>query len=544
MLEQQSPTGAGLDPTSIQVVGNLLHTIANEVEVDLVRAAYSPVIKESFDCSAAILGPDGACWAQADAIPLQMGVLGAVLRRLLPFGDSGTRAGDVVITNDPDYGVPHLNDFVAIAPVMVDGEAIAYVATLMHHTDVGGMAPGSMPADATELYQEGIRIPPRLVARDGDADSGFIQLMLANTRMPTNFRGDLEAQLSACARGVTRLAESVQRIGFAKFSECVEAFLDYTEKLVHHRLRDLRDGDYAAERFVDGPPLANGDPVKIRAKVRVDGGRITIDYGESSDQVPRPINAVLSNGEAAAVVAVRSFLDMDLNVNDGLDRLVTVNCRSGAVLNPILPAPVGGRAQVSVLAFECVADCLGDASPTGAVASSSGGTTMPYTWMPTAGPMAGQVLVDNSLSGGMGATSSARGTAATDNSVTNAMNYPAELMEQEFPLRVERSAVRRDSGGRGRFAGGDGMIREIRFLEPGYLSLRGHRHQFPPPGRQGGAAGAPTRFELVRGGETIELDPQASRVATEPGDLFISRTPGGGGFGDPESAADTKSKED
>jgi N-methylhydantoinase B len=528
---------ARVDPVTTQVVGNLLKTIADEIEVAMIRASYSPVIKESFDCSAGILSVDGEYWGQADAIPLQVAVLTAVQRRALEVMPLDTLApGDILITNDPQVGAPHLNDFVALAPVFCDGIPTAFVATLLHHTDVGGMAPGSMPADATELFQEGIRIPLRKLIDDGRYDDGLIELLLANTRTPQNLRGDLQAQVSAMQLGVRRVQEATERFGRERLVSAISAYLDYTEQLVRHGIRTtLTPGTYRATRHIEDPNPAADDtapPIaSIVAEVVVGDGTVIVDFSRSSAQVPLPINVVESNSAAVSVIALRCMLPADIPSNGGVQRALEVRTRSGSIMNPTLPAPVGARALAAAIAFDAVMECLAQAAPAQAVATSSGGTTMPYTWMPIS--RNGGILVDNSLTGGYGARAAGDGLSAVDNTVTNAMNYPAEVMEQEHPVLVERHELRSGSAGAGRFRGGVGLRRAVQLLEDGVISVRGFRHRIGPAGLFGGESGATTAFWIERDGIRLPLPTQASGIPTRAGDVFIAETPGGGGLGDP-----------
>ena len=536
-------TSTTADPVTTQVVGNLLKTIADEVEIAMIRTAYSPVIKESFDCSAGILNVAGEYWGQADAIPLQVAVLTAVqVNAMKTMSLDDLHEGDILITNDPVLGVPHLSDFVALAPVFLDGQLTAFVASLMHHTDVGGMAPGSMPADATELFQEGFRIPIRKLVAGGRYDDGLVEIMRANTRLPQNLNGDLQAQVSAMQLGVRRLGEAAERFGRALLVASISAYLDYTEELVRHGIREtLRSGVYTATREIESPTLrgdgdgdGDGDapPVaRIVADVTIGDGSLAVDFSRSSEQVALPINVVESNSSAVSIIALRCMLPPDIPSNGGIGRALTVTTRSGSIMNPQLPAPVGARALAAAIGFDAVMECLGQAAPERAVATASGGTTMPYTWMPLSGR--GGILVDNSLTGGYGARANADGLSAVDNTVTNAMNYPAEIMEQEHPVVVERHELRHGSGGAGSYQGGSGLRRVVRFLEDGMLSVRGYRHRLGPAGLFGGEPGQVTAFSLEHAGQRHPIPPQASRMPTQAGDVFIAETPGGGGLGAP-----------
>lgn len=528
-----------IDPITVQVIGSYLRTAADEIEIALIRAAYSPIIKESFDCSAGIISPAGEYWAQAAAIPLQLAVLASVQKSVLARFQRPLYPGDILITNDPMLGAAHLNDFVSLAPIFAEDEIIAFVATLIHHTDVGGMSPGSMTADATEIFQEGIRLPVQKLVSDETYNDVVMEIMLANSRTPTNLLGDLRAQVAASRLGVRRVEEAVRRWGKSLLLDHVDAYLEYTERLARQSMRRLQWGSFSASRRIDNADPSDTNPgSQVIADVSVSEAGIAVDFSKSSDQVQRPINVVLSNSLAASMVAFRCILGPGIPINGGIQRLISVTSRPGSLMNPVLPAPVGARALVAVLAYECVLECLSQAAPELAIASSSGGTTMPYIWAPTTPPGDEQaIMIDNSLTGGTGAHAEADGLDAVDNSVTNAMNYPVELMEQEYPVLVERHELRTGSGGPGRRRGGLGLRRVVRFLSDGSLVLRGHRYQHPPPGIFGGLPGAGTAFWIRRGNDLLSLPPQASGIQTRSGDALVAETPGGGGFGLPHERA-------
>lgn len=521
------------DLFSAQILGNTLRTIANEIEVTLIRAAYSSVIKESFDCSAAVLGADFAFWGQADAIPLQLGVLSDAARAMVSAYASPLGPDDVLLSNDPAVGAPHLNDFLCVAPVFDDGVLIAYVTTVAHFTDVGGKVPGSMPADSTDLFQEGFRLPPTLIVKDGVLVGGLLAILLANTRTPVNFEADLRAEFAACGLGVRRLGETVARYGAERMLVVMDAYLEHSRQLALRRLDALAAGTYEATRAIDNQrPDDATPPAVVTARVTVSDSAVEVDFSQSSPQVRRPINVVPSNGYSAALCAFRAIVGSDVPFNGGVQTLLRVSSAAGTIMNPVNPAPVAARALVAALAFECVLDALSQAAGDAGAASSSGGTTMPYVWAPDPEPgRPATIMVDNSLTGGAGARRGHAGADVIENGVTNAVNIPVEMLEAEFPLRVERYEVRAESGGHGEWPGGHGARRSVRFLLGGTLSIRGHRMQNPPIGRAGGADGAPSRFRIVRGGQEIELPGLISGFRVEAGDLFIAETPGGGGYG-------------
>jgi len=527
------------DPITSQVLGSYMRAVADEVEIALIRSAYSPVIKESFDCSAGIVDPKGEYWAQADAIPLQLSVLASVVKSVLDQRRGAFAPGDLYFTNDPLSGVAHLNDFVSIAPVIVEGELLCFVCTLVHHTDVGGAQPGSAPPDATDILQEGFRFPVQRLITSQGWESPLLDLLRANSRTPTTMLGDLRAQVASSRLGVKRLEEVAARLGIDALRRHMKSYQDYSERMASSLLLACTPGAYSATRFLDNAdPADTREGLRVVADVTLGAGRVEVDYSRSSDQVQRPLNAVMSNGLAAAIVAVRCMFTSELPLEAGWQRLVSVRCRAGAIMNPELPAPVGARAVTVAAAFDCVLDCLGQSTPGLAVASASGGTTMPILWAPL--PEAGaerRILLDMSLTGGSGASGDRDGVDAIDNTVTNAANFPVEILEQEFPVIVERHEIRIGTGGSGIHRGGSGLRRVMRFLAPGVLALRGHHYQYAPKGIFGGESGQPSAFSLRRGTHTERLPPQASGIVTQPNDVLIAETPGGGGYGQPDPAS-------
>ncbi|MEV4840321.1 hydantoinase B/oxoprolinase family protein [Nonomuraea sp. NPDC049486] len=528
-------TGSAKSAVTLQVFGNALHGLANELQVSMIRAAYSPIIKEMFDCSAGLISPDGEYLALADGIPLQLGVLSTVARELAPFaGDLGP--GDVLVTNDPATGSPHLNDYLTVAPVLVDGYLAGYVSTLMHHADVGGKTPGSMPADATEMFAEGMRCPPVRLVRAGQVNEELMSVLLANSRLPGSMRGDLDAQIAGTLVGVERMTQLVRRYGTAVFDRLRREYLDYSEALVRAELKEFRPGTYAAARTLElhHDPGSAPELVRVHAEVDVAGdGTLAIDLSGSDPQIALPFNVVLSNSRSAALVALRCFLSDELPMNAGIERCVRVTCLPGRVTNPELPAPVGARAALAALVNEAMLDAMGQAHSSIRAAGSSGGTTMPYVWAHANG-----ILIDNSTTGGMGATSRRDGASVVDNCVTNAMSYPNEVLEQDHPVLIEEVRLRRGSGGAGHHDGGDGLVRRVRFLADGVLSLRGYRTLSGPPGADGGADGTVSRWTLIRDGHERPLAPQQTGITTLPGDVLLIETPGGGGFGPAERTSD------
>jgi len=511
---------ADLDPAALAILVGRLTAIADEMGTVLRRAAYSPNIKERADCSAAVFTADGALLAQAEHIPVHLGSMPASVAAALAVVARGLsiRPGDQIVLNDPFAGGTHLNDVTLVAPCFVDGRIVGWAANRAHHADVGGMVPGSIPPDAVEIHQEGLRIPPVRLTDE------VVELFVTNSRTPDERRGDLDAQRGANAVGVERLAV----LAGEPFTEV----LDYGERRMRAALAALPDGTWTFEDVIDscGPAPDQQVPARLVVAVRVDGDTITFDFTGTDPQRRGNVNAVEAVTVSAVAYAVRCATDPDIPANGGALRPVHVIAPAGTIVAARPPVAVGaGNVEVS----QRVADiCLG------ALAQVA----------PDRIPAAGQGTMNNvlcggdgwvwyeTIGGGQGGRPTRAGQSGIHTGMTNTMDTPVEAFERAYPMRVRRFSLRRDSGGAGLYPGGDGIARELEALEPCTVSLITERRVSRPWGLAGGRPGMAGENWLLRGGDDARAERLLDKctVRLQPGDIVRILTPGGGGWGSPE----------
>jgi N-methylhydantoinase B len=495
-------------PVELELARNRLEGIAEEVGGTLVSTAYSPNIKERRDCSAALFDGDGNCFAQAAHIPVHLGAMPAsvaVATRLEP------KQGDIVALNDPFAGGTHLPDLTLVSPVFSDGDRIGYVATRAHHADVGGTAPGSMPADPTSIHDEGLRLPPVRLVKDGETNEGVLETFLANVRGPDERRADLRAQISANERGVERLTEYVEEKGTDAFI----GLIDYAERRTRSEIDALPDGVYEATERMD-PGLC------VSATVEIDGEEMEVDFSGTSEQDDGNLNAPRAVSESAVAFVVRCVTSDDVPANAGSLAPVDVVVPEESLLNPQPPAAVaGGNVETSQRVVDAVVEAL------------RGATEVPAQGQGTMN----SVTVGNdgfsyyeTVGGGAGATQERDGTDGVHVGMTNTLNTPVEALEREYPVRVEEYGLRDGSGGNGAHQGGEGIVRAFRVLEDASVSFLTDRRENPPRGAEGGEDGA-TGVNLIDG-ETVG---SRAVVEVESGTLVEVRTPGGGGYGEEQT---------
>ena len=503
-----------LDPVALSVLASALAGIAEEMGAVLIRAGYSSNIKERRDCSTALFDADGRMVAQAEHIPVH---LGAMPEAVAAVRERGAEPGDVFAINDPYSGGTHLPDITLISPLGPHGEVIGYAVTRAHHSDVGGMSPGSMPSGSREVFQEGLVIPPVRLVAGGEVVNDTLDLILANVRTPDVRRGDLRAQLAANRLGERRVGELAERRGLdtvlAAFGEVVE----YAERRTREAIAALPDGSHAAESELEGDGVTDDD-VPIRAEVAIDGDEIAIDFEGTAGAVAGNVNCPLAVTRSACYFVLRVLLPGDVPHNAGTYAPVRIEAPEGSLVNARRPsAVVAGNVETS----QRIADTVMLALQAAADVPAQGQGTMNNVVIGGAG-----WTYYETIAGGQGASDAGPGPSGVHVGMTNTLNTPIEALELEYPMRVERYQLRYGSGGEGRHRGGDGVVRAIRVLEPASLSLLTDRRRHAPQGAGGGGDGEPGRNLL---GEE-ELPPKAGREL-EAGDEVTVCTPGGGGFG-------------
>ncbi|MGH2571881.1 MAG: hydantoinase B/oxoprolinase family protein [Actinomycetota bacterium] len=521
-----------MDPVTLEITRNALAGVAEESGVALRRTAYSPNIKERVDCSAALFDPGGELVAQAEHIPVHLGSMPAsVAAALERFPELGP--GDQVLLSDPFAGGTHLPDWTLVAPVHRRGRLIGYAANRAHHADVGGSAPGSMPAGATEVYQEGLRIPPVMLWRGGEENEDLVALLLANSRTPAERLGDLRAQAGANHLAGERLIELADRLSEDLLLLAMDATKDHAERAVRAAIARIPPGRYRFEDAMEGDGIIDRD-IPIRAEVLVEADRMSIDFSGTALQQSGSINAPFAVTLSCCYFVLRAVTDPDIPANAGAHRPLEVRAPLGTLVNPELPAAVSaGNVETSQRIVDVLLGALAVALP-GLVPAASQGT-MNNTLIGGLDPRTGRPFTYyETVAGGQGARPGRDGMSGVHTHMTNTLNTPAEALEMAYPLRVLEYRLRDGSGGIGRWRGGDGVRRSIQVLaERAILSLLTERRRRGPWGLRGGAPGAAGRNVLVRDGQDQPL-PAKATLDVRYGDVVVVETPGGGGHGAPK----------
>ena len=525
-----------VDAVSLEVFRNLLASVAEEMGVALGRTAYSANMKERRDYSCAVFDAQGAMVAQAAHIPVHLGAMTASVESALRYVP--TKPGDIVILNDPYLGGTHLPDITLVAPVYLEEQTApvlaGYVANRGHHADIGGMSPGSLPI-STELYQEGIIIPPLKLVEGGRLNESLLALICRNSRTPEERRGDFAAQIAAIRTGERRLLALAERYSLATVHEHMAALLDYSETLTRAAVAQMPAGRYAFTDVMDDDGLTDV-PQAIACTAVIEASQITFDFSGTAAQSPGCINAPLAVTESAALYVVRCLTGHHIPANDGCRRVVTVVAPRDSLVNASPAGAVsGGNVETSQRIVDVLLGCLAQALPHLVPAASQG--TMNNVLVGGHNPATGRAFVYyETVGGGMGGGPDQPGASGVQSHMTNTLNTPIEALEFEFPMRVSRYGLRRGSGGRGQHQGGDGIVREMEFLVPAHLTILSERRRSRPYGLQGGEPGQAGENALRRRGAEDET-PLPAKVSLDaaPGDLLSLRTPGGGGLGAPSA---------
>ncbi|MCU1306036.1 MAG: 5-oxoprolinase (ATP-hydrolyzing) [Acidobacteriaceae bacterium] len=529
------------DPIELEIFKNIFHSIAEEMGAALRRTAFSPNIKERRDYSCAVFDSAGEVVAMGDHMPVHLGSMPMSVRAAID--DLQLGPGDVAILNDPFRGGTHLPDITLVAPVFVANKKTRncapdfYVASRAHHADVGGTYPGSMGL-CTEIYQEGVRIPPIKLVVNGEIEREVLALLLNNVRTPQEREGDLGAQIAACHTGATRLQQVAARYGAARMAAAMRELHSYSERMMRSFLAQIPSGTYIAEDFLDDDGVSD-EPVRIAVKITVHAGKknseqVTVDFTGSSPQVRGSINAVEAITYSACFYVFRCLLAEDVPATAGLMRPLRMVSPVGSVVNAQPPAAVaGGNVETSQRIVDVLLRALAQAIPDRIPAASSG--TMNNL---TIGGMDDRNPSDvhpfayyETVAGGMGARPGKDGVPAVHTHMTNSLNTPAEALEHAYPIRVTEYSVRKNSGGAGKHRGGDGTVREVELLSDAQVTLLADRRKRGPYGLNGGDDGATGKTEVLHADGTRRALPGKCSVQLKKGDKVRISTSGGGGWG-------------
>jgi len=517
---------AKFDPTTLEIYRALFTSVAEEMGVALRRTAFSPNIKERRDYSCAVFDAGGRVIAQGDHMPVHLGSMPMAVAAALAEIDIAP--GDVVALNDPFAGGTHLPDVTLVMPVVSGSRTLFYVANRAHHADIGGATPGSMGL-ATDIYGEGIRIPPIRLVRKGIPDADTMRLLLANVRGNVERRGDFDAQIGSLKTGAARLLEIIERRGEREATEYASQLISYSARLMRYTIASIPDGTYEAEDALDDDGVEDR-PVSIRVRIAIKGERALVDFAGSAPQVVGAINAVEAITVSAVSYVFRCLIGGEVPASAGLMEPIEVIAPRGTVVNANPPASVaGGNVETSQRIVDVLFKALAKALPDRIPAASQG--TMNNLTIGGIDTRNGQEFsYYETVAGGMGARPMLDGMSGVHTHMTNSLNTPAEALEYAYPLRVREYRLRKRSGGAGKQRGGDGVVREIETLVPARMSLLADRRKRQPYGLSGGADGAPGVNVIIR-------DKRAQKIAAKgshelkAGDRIRIETPGGGGWG-------------
>lgn len=539
------------DPITLEIYRALYTSVAEEMGVALRRTSFSPNIKERRDYSCAVFDSSGRVIAQGDHMPVHLGSMPMAVAAALREVQIGP--GDVVALNDPFAGGTHLPDVTVVMGVFGESavgrrqeagqkkrsspasrrlppaSCLFYVANRAHHADIGGATPGSMGV-ATDVYGEGVRIPPIHIVRDGEICADVMKLILANVRSSNERRADFEAQIGSLKTGAARLLEIVERRGIKEASEYAQHLILYSARVMRRAIAAIPDGTYQAEDALDDDGISEGE-IPIRVRVTIKGDRARVDFTGSAPQVAGALNAVESITVSAVSYVFRCLVGVDVPASAGLMEPIEVIAPQGTVVNATHPASVaGGNVETSQRIVDTVFKALARAIPQRIPAASQG--TMNNLTIGGIDPRTGsEFSYYETVAGGMGARPALDGMNATHTHMTNSLNTPAEALEYSYPLRVREYRIRKGSGGKGRQKGGDGSVREIEVLAASRMSLLSDRRKRAPYGLQGGDAGALGRAFIIRADGSKEQLASKGSWDLQPGDRVRIETPGGGGFG-------------
>jgi N-methylhydantoinase B len=518
----------------LEIFKSIYHSIAEEMGAALRRTAFSPNIKERRDYSCAVFDEDGEVIAMGDHMPVHLGSMPMSVRAVV---DSfKLESGDVAMLNDPFRGGTHLPDITLLAPfyfLQRSKRPDFYVAARAHHADVGGTYAGSM-GPCREIYQEGFRIPPVKLIRSGKMDRDILALLLNNVRTPQEREGDLGAQIAACHTGAARLREVCVRYGLVRAKTAARELLQYSEEIMRAFLSKVPAGSYRSEDFLDNDGVSER-PVKIVATITVgkakSGRAVTVDFAGSDPQVEGSINAVDAITYSACFYVFRCLLAEDVPATAGLMRPIRVIAPAGTVVNARPPAAVaGGNVETSQRIVDVLLQALAQAIPDRIPAGASG--TMNNLTIGGVDPRTGDPFAYyETIAGGMGARPDQEGISGVHTHMTNSLNTPAEALEYAYPLRVRKYSIRRGSGGKGKYAGGDGIVREIEVLTDAEVTLLADRRRRGPYGLEGGERGAAGQADIIRLDGTVEKKSGKFSARLKKGERIRIESPGGGGFG-------------
>lgn len=538
-----------MDTVTVEVVRNLLMSIAEETYGIIVRSAYSTNMKERRDVCTAVIDPEGNSVAQVESLAALLGSMLSVVPNIYEkFGQENIKPGDMFIANDPYHGGGnHLPDIVLAAPAFVGDTLVGWIANIAHHSDIGGKVPGSTSGDADSLFQEGIRIPVIRIQENHRLVSGVLDLLLDNTRVPQEREGDLSAQISANLIGVRRLQEAYARYG-GDLIGCMQELVAYSERRVRSVVEALPDGEYYYTDYVDGCGEKYPDPLPICVKVTIAGENLTVDFTGSAPQIKAPINVPYPCTKAAVFFSVKALMGDDIPANEGINRAVRIIAPEGCIVNPTEPSPVGAQIDCSQRIPDAIFGALAPLFPDTVVTAGNGACTTTILAGDGVTGTDSVFIFHEVIAGGGGASRRFDGLSGVQVNMTNTSNMPIEATEMEFPKILARCyELKEDTGGPGEYRGGLGIQRELEILQSGVLYTGlGDRHRFHPWGLAGGGDGSAGAFYRIAGdnGSVSRMGHKTTSFPLKKGDIIRVITPGAGGYGNPRKRPPEKVLQD
>jgi N-methylhydantoinase B len=520
-----------VDPITFAVIKSGLDAIADDMAYTVVRIARSEIIKDVMDFSAALCTGDGQMVAQAKTIAQHLGAIPEAMASVLSRFDGDLHDGDVVIMNDPYHGGMHLPDIFMFVPIFYEGSRRAFAVVICHHTDVGGRVPGSNASDSTEIYQEGLRIPPLKLYDRGILNTTLEALIKINVRVPDRVWGDLSAQFAAAQVGKRGLEKLMQRYGADEVDAYMQELLDYAERMTRREIATWPQGTYRFTDYIDSDGFSD-TPIPIKVAITVNGdGTLFVDYTGSSPQVKGALNSTLSFTHSLTYLSVRCVLAKDVPNNVGMFRAVKVRAPEASILNPVMPAPCAARALTGYRVFDTMLGALAQIVPNKVPAAGEGGNSV--ICISGLRPNRQPFIIVDMICGAWGGRPDKDGLEAVTNASQNLSNMPVEVMEAEHPVRIEDYSFVQDSCGAGKWRGGVGIRRSYRILAPeALLQLRSDRVAFQPYGLDGGEPGGASRNFIEVNGERRPLPGKITTVVAKE-TLIIHEQAGAGGHGNP-----------
>ncbi len=523
------------DPIAMEVFSNRLLSITEDMGNRLVRASFSPNIKERKDCSVAMFDGRGRLIAQAAHIPMHLGSLsGGVETVLERYGIENVRDGDVFICNDAYLaGGTHAPDITIVTPIFWEGKCRFFAANIGHHSDVGGTYPGSVSPTARTVFEEGLRIPLVRIVREGELDTGMLTLIAENSREPADRIADLKVQIAANEKGAQLMLELVRQLGLTSVEQSIDDILSYTARRLRNRIAALKDGSASHVSYLDDDGFG-GDPVAIKATLIIEGDRLTVDFDGSGPQCRGSYNMPESAMLASVYYVVKTMLDPELMANEGMFDAITMKAPEGTITNPTFPAAIGMRSNTAQRVSASVIGAFAHFLPREQVMAASNDAMPAMVFSGRSRRRAGTYVYVETIGGGAGGRSRHDGVDGTHVHITNSSNLPAEALENEYPLVVDEYGLIPDSGGAGEWRGGMGIARQISALDDEtfcYASSEGTI--IPADGVFGGGKGAVARIIRDKGAEgEVQIPANQPRLILAAGQSVRVETPGGGGFGE------------